>query len=305
VGRSRREEIDWISPAAARGRELRWAAEGLFPARVERRTTYRARRTVEPLFDYDNRAAAAVTAASTVRDPSLPSRRPLPVRGLLRRRSSAARPQRAAPATGHGPRCRRYPPSARTRRTALRREQPGQPGGAARGGPHLRHAEHPAAHGPVRPPGRPGHVSRRPSRLFVAEQSGHVRLVVDGVVRPTPYLDVTAVGFSTGGERGLLSVVASPDYSTSGRLYVYYTAGDGDIRIDEVTRSAANAEVADQARAGTCSRSSTPRRGTTTAARCTSAQTAASGSHGRRRRRERPAQQRAEHEHPARQDPPD
>ena len=86
-----------------------------------------------------------------------------------------------------------------------------------------------------------------PSRLFVAEQSGHVRLVVAGVVRPTPYLDVAPFGFSTGGERGLLSVVASPDYATSGRLYVYYTAGDGDIRIDEVTRSAANPEVADPA----------------------------------------------------------
>ena len=81
----------------------------------------------------------------------------------------------------------------------------------------------------------------------MAEQSGNVRLVVNGAVRPTPYLSVAPFGFSTGGERGLLSVVASPDSRTSGRLYVYYTAGDGDIRIDEVTRSAADAEVADPA----------------------------------------------------------
>jgi hypothetical protein len=85
------------------------------------------------------------------------------------------------------------------------------------------------------------------NRLFVGEQSGKVRLVVDDAVRPTPFLDVAPFGLTWGlnSERGLLSVVAAPDYPSSGKIYVYYTDGDGDIRIEEFTRSVVNPEVAD------------------------------------------------------------
>jgi hypothetical protein len=76
---------------------------------------------------------------------------------------------------------------------------------------------------------------------------GKVRLVVGDAVRSTPFLDVAPFGLSTGGERGLLSVVAAPDYASSGKLYVYYTDAGGDIRIEEFTRSASDAERADPA----------------------------------------------------------
>jgi hypothetical protein len=59
------------------------------------------------------------------------------------------------------------------------------------------------------------------SRLFVAERGGQVRLVVDDVVR------------------------AAPDYAATGKFYVYYTGPDGDIRIDEFTRSSTAPETAD------------------------------------------------------------
>ena len=84
-------------------------------------------------------------------------------------------------------------------------------------------------------------------RLFVAEQGGKVRLVVNGAVRPTPFLDVAPFGLAGGGERGLLSVVAAPDYASSGKVYVYYTDAGGDIRVDEFTRSRLAPEVADPA----------------------------------------------------------
>ena len=84
------------------------------------------------------------------------------------------------------------------------------------------------------------------SRLFVAERAGKVRLVVDDAVRPDPYLDV-GPGIDLDGERGLLSIVAAPDYASSGKVYVYYTDSGGDIRIDEFTRSAVDPEVADPA----------------------------------------------------------
>ena len=83
------------------------------------------------------------------------------------------------------------------------------------------------------------------NRLFVGEKTGKVRLVVDGAVRTTPFLDVEPFGLTSGGERGLLSVVAAPDYPSSGKIYVYYTDSGGDIRIEEFTRSAANPEIAD------------------------------------------------------------
>jgi hypothetical protein len=71
--------------------------------------------------------------------------------------------------------------------------------------------------------------------------------VVDDVVRPAAFLDVAPFGLSSGGERGLLSVVAAPDYASSGKVYVYYTDGGGDIRVEEFTRSASDPDRADPA----------------------------------------------------------
>ncbi len=55
-----------------------------------------------------------------------------------------------------------------------------------------------------------------------------------GATLPTPFLDITSL-VSAGGERGLLSLAFSPDYSASGRFYVYYTARNpsGAVTIDE------------------------------------------------------------------------
>lgn len=60
-------------------------------------------------------------------------------------------------------------------------------------------------------------------RLFVVEQAGIIKIInADGSVNTTPFLDIsTLVG--SGGERGLLGLAFSPDYSTSGRFYVNYT----------------------------------------------------------------------------------
>ena len=61
------------------------------------------------------------------------------------------------------------------------------------------------------------------ARLFVAEQAGRIRVVKDGAVLAAPFLDLTSLVLS-GGERGLLSLAFPPDYGSSGRFYVYYTA---------------------------------------------------------------------------------
>jgi glucose/arabinose dehydrogenase/PKD repeat protein len=56
-------------------------------------------------------------------------------------------------------------------------------------------------------------------RIFVAEKAGRVRIVADGVLRPTPFLTMSV---STGFEHGLDGIVLDPQFATNRYLYVYY-----------------------------------------------------------------------------------
>lgn len=73
-------------------------------------------------------------------------------------------------------------------------------------------------------------------RLLVAEREGRV-VLVEGANRSV-YADLGALVQCCGGERGLLSIAAAPDFATSGRFYAAYTgtpsAGGalGDIHVD-------------------------------------------------------------------------
>jgi glucose/arabinose dehydrogenase len=96
--------------------------------------------------------------------------------------------------------------------------------------------------GPVHAIGAPGD----PSRLYVVEIGGRVRVVRDGIVQPTPFLTIDDV--LGGGERGLLSIAFPPDYATSGLFYVYLTSEPaGDLEVREYRRSAGNPDLADPA----------------------------------------------------------
>jgi glucose/arabinose dehydrogenase len=76
------------------------------------------------------------------------------------------------------------------------------------------------------------------SRLFVVEQHGLVHIIENGVVNPTPFLDLSGpnggpVDDTTSEEAGLLGMVFDPDFATNGEFYVFYTtllfgAGDND-----------------------------------------------------------------------------
>jgi glucose/arabinose dehydrogenase len=74
------------------------------------------------------------------------------------------------------------------------------------------------------------------ARLFVVEQSGRIRIVQNGQVLPTPFLDITSRVLS-GGERGLLSVAFHPQYQTNGFFYVYFTGLSGELRIERFSVS--------------------------------------------------------------------
>ena len=59
-------------------------------------------------------------------------------------------------------------------------------------------------------------------RLFIIEQGGLVRILKDGALLPTPFLDLTQK-VDCCGERGLLGLVFHPKYLENGYFYVNYT----------------------------------------------------------------------------------
>jgi glucose/arabinose dehydrogenase len=83
------------------------------------------------------------------------------------------------------------------------------------------------------------------SRLFVVEQPGRIRIIRNGQLLTTPFLDITS-RVSSGGERGLLSVAFHPSYATNGFFYVNFTDAAGNTRVERFTVSA-NADVANAA----------------------------------------------------------
>jgi glucose/arabinose dehydrogenase len=64
------------------------------------------------------------------------------------------------------------------------------------------------------------------SRLFILEKVGRIRIIKNGSLLSTPFLDISALT-TKGGEQGLLGMAFSPDYATSGRFYVSYTTTGG------------------------------------------------------------------------------
>lgn len=83
-------------------------------------------------------------------------------------------------------------------------------------------------------------------RQYIVEQDGWVRVVQDGALQPTLFLDVSPF-VSKGGERGLLGLAFAPDYATTGRLWVNFTNTEGHTVIARFIRSAAEPLRADSA----------------------------------------------------------
>ena len=78
------------------------------------------------------------------------------------------------------------------------------------------------------------------NRLFVVEKRGTVRVVANRKLLPGFFLDVRGYsgGFRSDGERGLLGLAFHPDFATNRKLFVYFTRGDGDLIIAEMTANA-------------------------------------------------------------------
>jgi len=93
------------------------------------------------------------------------------------------------------------------------------------------------------------HAGDGSGRLFVVEQAGVIRIVRDGKISATPFLDIRD-RVESGGEKGLLSVAFHPKYKENGRFFVNYTARKQGVLksiIAEYNVSQTNPDIADRA----------------------------------------------------------
>ena len=67
-------------------------------------------------------------------------------------------------------------------------------------------------------------------RLFIVEQAGRIRIVKNGTLLPTPFLDIRGK-LTSGGERGLLGLAFPPQFTTRNYFYISYTDLRGEPTI--------------------------------------------------------------------------
>lgn len=85
-------------------------------------------------------------------------------------------------------------------------------------------------------------------RMFVYEKAGVIKIVKDGVVQPTAFLNIDSIitgGTANEDERGLLGLAFHPDYQTNGFFYVYYTATSPSGALTLARYQRMTADVAD------------------------------------------------------------
>jgi len=82
-------------------------------------------------------------------------------------------------------------------------------------------------------------------RLFIVEKTGTVRILADGVVQASPFLDLSSEVSTDHLEQGLLGLAFHPDFHNNGRLFVFYTDVVGTSRLVEYTVDSDDPEQVD------------------------------------------------------------
>jgi glucose/arabinose dehydrogenase len=75
------------------------------------------------------------------------------------------------------------------------------------------------------------HADDGSDRLFITERQGTIRIIQDGALLSTPFLDITGIVGRSGGEQGLLGVAFPTSFANKGYFYVNYTNRSGDTVI--------------------------------------------------------------------------
>jgi glucose/arabinose dehydrogenase len=80
------------------------------------------------------------------------------------------------------------------------------------------------------------------NRLFIVSQGGRIRIVKNGQLLASSFLNISA-SVSKGGERGLLGLAFHPGFRTNRKFYVNYTDRNGNTVIREYKASATNPDT--------------------------------------------------------------
>jgi glucose/arabinose dehydrogenase len=78
-------------------------------------------------------------------------------------------------------------------------------------------------------------------RLFVTQQAGQLRVIKNGALLPTPFLNLSV---NSSGERGLLGMAFDPNFAVNQFIYLFYTATSPAIH-NRISRFKANGDVVD------------------------------------------------------------
>ncbi len=95
------------------------------------------------------------------------------------------------------------------------------------------------------------HAGDGSGRLFIIERSGRIRILKNGALLVTPFLNISSFVKSTSGEQGLLGLAFHPSYKTNGKFYVAYTVSrpndsSGSIlTLRQYSVSTGNSDLAD------------------------------------------------------------
>ncbi|MET0168530.1 MAG: glucose dehydrogenase, partial [Vicinamibacterales bacterium] len=81
---------------------------------------------------------------------------------------------------------------------------------------------------------------------YVVQQRGLIRVVQNGTILPTAFLNLTS-SLAQDSEQGLLGLAFPPNYGSSGRFYVCFTNTAGHIVVARFNRSNSNPLVANTA----------------------------------------------------------
>lgn len=77
-------------------------------------------------------------------------------------------------------------------------------------------------------------------RIFVAQQTGALRVIKNGTLLATPFVSLVV---NSSGERGLIGIALDPDFITNNFIYLYYTTNAAPIH-NRIVRYTANGDVA-------------------------------------------------------------
>ncbi|MGE3545923.1 MAG: sorbosone dehydrogenase family protein, partial [Kofleriaceae bacterium] len=80
-------------------------------------------------------------------------------------------------------------------------------------------------------------------RLFVIEKNGRIRIIEDGVLQLTPFIDLSSQ-LVVSSEQGLLGLAFHPNYNCNGEFFVYYTTSNANV-VARCTVSDSNPNLAD------------------------------------------------------------